>query len=325
MPRIARLALAALLFSAPGLAGAADAVPVREIEVADRKAVIATVQTLQEVPARARIGGTVVKLSVREGDRVVAGDRIATVVDPKLSPQLQALDARIQAQQAQRDQAKVDFDRAVELLKSGVGTRVRRDEAQTRLDVAERTLRALRSERDVVGQQSAEGAVFAPGAGRVLKVPVTDGSVVLPGESIAMIATDSYILRLQLPERHAGTLAKGDTILVGTRSLQGDSLAALKQGMVEIVYPQIDQGRVIADVSVPDLGDYFVGERVRVYIETGKRRTLIVPADYVFRRFGVSYVRLKDGGDVVVQPGAPVEGGVEILSGLRAGDEVVAP
>lgn len=324
MPRAALAALAALVLAMPGLA-AADALPVREIEVADRKAVIATVQTLQEIPARARIGGTVINLTVREGDRVVAGDRVATVIDPKLSPQLQALDARIQAQQAQRDQAKIDYDRAVELLKSGVGTRVRRDEAQTRLDVAERTLRALRAERDVVNQQSAEGDVFAPGPGRVLKVPVTDGSVVLPGETIALIATDSYILRLQLPERHAAILAKGDKILVGTRGLQDEPSETLKQGTVEIVYPQIDQGRVIADVAVPELGDYFVGERVRVYIATGARRALVVPENYVFRRFGVSYVRLKDGTDVVVQPGAPVDEGIEILSGLRAGDEVVAP
>lgn len=324
MTRATTLILASLLLWTFAVS-ANEAVTVREVEVEDRKAVIATVQTLEEVLARARIGGTVIELAVEEGMWVAAGDRIAMVVDAKLAPQLQALDARIQAQAAQREQARIDYNRAADLLKSGAGTKARRDEAQTRLDVADRTLRALRAERDVVGQQTAEGEVLAPGPGRVLKVPVAQGSVVLPGETIALIAADAYVLRLQLPERHAGSLIKGETILVGARGLQSKPQDALKKGKVEVVYPQIDQGRVIADVSVPDLGDYFVGERVRVYIGTGTRAALMVPSNYVFRRFGVSYVRLEDGSDVVVQPGAPLESGVEILSGLKAGDRVVAP
>lgn len=320
------LGLLAIVSSMSQMAFAAGGVVViQPTEVADRKAVIATVETLQQIPARARIGGTVTGLSVREGDRVASGDRIATIVDQKLVPQLQALDARIQAQRAQRDQAKLDFDRAAELRKSGTGTQARLDEARTRLEIAERTVRAAQAERDVVGQQSAEGAVLAPGAGRVLKVPVTERSVVLPGESIALIATDGYILRMQLPERHARSLRKGDTILVGTRGVQGDAPDELRPGNVRLVYPQIEQGRVVADISVPDLGDFFVGERIRVYVATGTRTAYVVPKDHIYRRYGVSYVRLKDGTEVVVQPGAAVESGIEVLSGLRAGDEIVAP
>jgi RND family efflux transporter MFP subunit len=317
--------LLGLLASLP--AAAESLVAVKPVDIVDRKAVVATVQTLQEVPARARIGGTVTRLAVREGDRVAAGDRIATVIDQKLAPQLAAIDARIAAQQAQRDQAKIDYDRADDLRRSGTGTQARLDEARTRLDVAERTVRALRAERDVVAQQGAEGAVLAPGAGRVLRAPLRDGSTVMPGETIALIATDSYILRLQLPERHAQAIAAGDTILVGRRGLGSADAEGevLKRGTVRLVYPQIEGGRVVADVSVPELGDYFVGERVRVYVGTGKRPSLVLPESAVYRRFGVAYVKLKDGTEVVVQPGQKTESGLEILSGLRAGDEVVTP
>ncbi len=51
----------------------------------------------------------------------------------------------------------------------------------------------------------------------------------------------------------------------------------------------------------------------------------MVPEDYVYRRFGVSYAKLKDGTEVVVQVGLPVDGGIEILAGLREGDVVVTP
>jgi membrane fusion protein, multidrug efflux system len=301
-------------------------VAVAQRMVDDRKAVIATVEPVHEVLARARIGGTIASLTVKEGDQVSTGDRVAVVVDQKLLLQMRALASRIQAQQAERDQAQIDFNRAQELRRSGVASQSQLDQARTRLDVAERTLQALHSDRQVVEQQSAEGAVFAPEAGRVLKAPVQEGSVVLPGETIATIATKNYILRLQLPERHARFIKEGDTILVGERGLAAiEDLEELRRGKVILVYPEIDQGRVIADVRVPGLGDYFVGERTRVYIATGTRPALVIPEDYLYRRFGVDYVKLKDGTEVVVQPGLPVAGGLEILAGLKPGDVVEKP
>lgn len=319
LPSLLLLAIAAL----PAWA-AEYTVTARQVD--DRKAVIATVEPVHELVARARIGGTITSLAVREGDQVAAGDRIAVVVDQKMLFQMQALDLRIRAQQAERDQAQLDLTRAQELRRSGAGTQVTLDQAKTRLDVAERTLQALRSDRQVIEQQTAEGAVLAPGSGRVLKVPVSQGSVVLTGETIATIAAQDYILRLQLPERHARFIKAGDTILVGARGLAaGQDEEGLREGRVVLVYPEIDHGRVIADVAVPGLGDYFVGERTRVYVATGKRLALVIPAGYLHRRFGVDYATLKDGRDIVVQPGLPAAGGIEILAGLHAGDVIVKP
>lgn len=320
-----RMTAAATLLLAGLLSPAAAQQAVTRQQVDDRKAVIATVEPIQELVARARIGGTIVALSVREGNQVAAGDRIALVVDPKLALQIQALESRIQAQSAAREQAQIDLNRIEQLRTSGTVSQAQLDQARTRLNMAERTYLALRSDREVVEQQSTEGGVLAPASGRVLKVPVSVGSVVLPGETIATLATDNYILRLQLPERHARFMKAGDKILVGSRGLQQQDQETLRPGRVRLVYPQIDQGRVIADAEVDGLGDFFVGERTRVYVATGKRDALVVPADLVYRRYGVSYVKLKDGTEVVVQPGPPVDGGIEILSGLNEGDQVVRP
>jgi multidrug efflux system membrane fusion protein len=320
----AALLAALVLGAAPALAGEWT---VTAQQVDDRKAVIATVEPMHELVARTRIAGTLATLTVKEGDRVAAGDRIAVVADQKLLLQIEALKSRIQAQQAERDQAQTDFDRSQKLRAAGVVSQAQFDQARTRLDVAERTLQALRSDRQVVEQQSSEGAVLAPGPGRVLTVPVTEGSVVTAGETIATFAADNYVLRLQLPERHARSIKTGDTILIGARGLQGpdEDDETLRQGHVALVYPQIDRGRVIADVRVDGIGDYFVGERMRVYVTTGTRTALIVPANCVYRRFGVSYVKLKDGTEVVVQVGEPVDNGIEILAGLHPNDVVTTP
>ena len=316
-----------LTLAAPAFA--ADPLIVHETEIADRKAVIATVEPVHQLVARARLGGTVVILAIKEGDDVKTGAVVAQVADAKLALQMQALDSRIASLKSTRDQAKIDYDRVAELASRGVSTQAQREQAKTNLDVAERNLTAMQGDREVIAQAAAEGAVLAPGAGRVLSVPVSVGRVVLPGETIATLAEDKYILRLQLPERHAQFLRAGDKIEIGARGLSDNETAATREGRVRIVYPEISGGRVIADVEVGGLGVYFVGERTRAYIETGKRKAIVIPASFLYRRAGVNYVKLADGDEVVVQPGeAHEEGGapsVEILTGLADGDKVVAP
>jgi len=314
--------LAACVPYAPAQAG--ETLTVHLSEITDQKAVIATVEPVHQLVARARIGGTIASVKMKEGDNVAAGQELASVADQKLVLQMQALDARIQSLMAQQGLAKIEFDRVQELQKRGVSTMTQLDQARTNLDVANRTLQAMQSDRSVLAQQTVEGAVLAPGAGRILSVPISEGRVVLPGEIIATMAEDKYILRLQLPERHAQFMRAGDIVLIGARGLTGESTEK-KQGKIRLVYPEIQGGRVIADVDVEGLGDYFVGERTRVYINTGKRPAILVPGDYLIHRAGINLVKLQSGAEVVVQPGEAHDANVEILAGLTDGDVLVKP
>lgn len=340
--RIAAAALLAVL-AVPAIAAEGakpDALPsssaeftVHSSRVEDRKAVFATVESVRRTMARARIGGTVAALSVSEGDRVEAGQQLALVGDPKLALQLDANDQRMRSQQAQRDQTQADLQRAQQLFTNGNVAKSVLEQAQTALQVAERALAALRAERAVTGQQMAEGAVLAPVSGRVLQVPVSVGTVVMPGETVVAIATQNYILRAALPERHARFIKVGDRVSVGEQEadeplgLQGKSLFRQppRNGVVKKVYHEIRDGRVMADIEVDGLDDYFVGERVRVWVATGVREGFVVPSHFVYRRYGLDFARLKDGTEVVVQPGRPSGDGIEVLSGLRDGDVVIAP
>lgn len=303
----------------------AEVFRVQTQEITDTKAVIASVEPMRQLVARARIGGTISSLNIKEGDTVTAGQDLARVADQKLILQMQALDSRIQSVQAQRNLSKIEFDRVTELQKRGVSTLTQLDQARTNLDVADRTLAAIQSDRDVLAQQTLEGAVLAPGPGRILSVPVSEGRVVLPGEIIATLAQDKYILRLQLPERHARFMRAGDMVQIAGRGLTDDAPGTAKQGKIRLVYPEIQGGRVVADVDVEGLGDYFIGERTRVYIETGKRKAVLVPQNYISRRAGMNYVRLQNGAEIIVQPGESHGNLVEILSGLTDGDTLNQP
>lgn len=336
--RLIPLVLAAVTALFPGSGVAAERLPSERLTIErraidDLKAVFATVESVNTIRARARIAGTVAELAVVEGDAVTRGRVLATVRDPKFALQINALDARIQSLQAQVRQAQTDIERVRQLRLTGSASQQRLDDAQTGLDVVLAQLAAQRAERAVVEEQQREGAVTAPVAGRVLKVEVVDGAVVMPGEPVATIATETYVLRLRLPERHARFLKIGDPVLVGARGLgdRTEGAEVLRRGHVRLVYPELTNGQVVADAEVADLGNFFVGERVRVFVATGTRETVVVPAGYLYRRFGLDYARLAEGGEVVVQTGQPVPerpdapGGIEVLSGLRPGDVLIKP
>ena len=327
-----RLILSSLIaVAAFGAASArAEILTVAPRSAADEKAVFATVESISVVPARGRIGGIIVELNVREGDPVTSGQAIAAIGDEKLALQMKSLDAQIGALQAQSDQAQIDFDRTQGLVDRGILPRVKLDEARTALNVAENGLRARTAERAVVQQQFNEGQVLAPAAGRVLKKLVAVGSVVLPGDPIAMIAQQDFKLRLRVPERHARFLKAGDKIRVDGDEF-GDQTP--KSGLIDLVYPQIEDGRVIADATVEGLGEYFVGDRLRVWISGEKRTAFVIPSNYVTTRFGIDYVKLRQGEqtiDTPVQrgrdlPSPDLPNGLEILSGIRVGDQLVQP
>ena len=297
----------------------ADNLTLQPLAVPDLKAVYARIEARDRLPARARLGGTLMTLTVAEGDLVTQGDVLAEIVDEKLGFQLSAIDAQITAATAQLENASSELQRGEGLLQQGVITTQRLDALRTQFDVLTGQIETLAAQRRIITQQAAEGAVLAPVTGRVLDVPVARGAVVMAGEAVAQIGGGGIFLRLAVPERHAGDLRAGDTIQI-------DSTTGATTGTLARIYPLIENGRVLADVEVTDLADDFVDARVLVRLPVGTRDVLMVPATAITTHAGLDFVTLVGSGARTVIPGArhDVDGVamVEILSGLRAGDVI---
>lgn len=321
-----------LIVAAAAAAAPADTIfTVHRAELADQKAVFATVESPNVVAARTRIGGTIASLTVRQGDAVKQGQVIAVVADEKLLLQVRSLDAQIAALQSQVGQAQIDLNRASALARSGAGSRADLDRARTAMDVGSANLRARIEQRAVAQQNLEEGQVLAPVSGRVITVPLTSDTVVLTGDTIVTIGAQPFLLRLRIAERHALFLKAGDPVRLDPGWL---GAAQGSTGTIALVYPQIEEGRVVADAKVPDLGNYFVGDRVLVWINAGARPGFVIPESFLRTRFGLDYVLLREPKGVVVdtpvqqgepQPSAAMPNGIEILSGVRDGDVLVQP
>ncbi len=316
------IALAVSLAATASFAGSLEA---KLTPTTEWKAVYGRIESRDLVPARARIGGTIIEMLVTEGDLVSQGQKIAVVRDDKLVFQIAAIDAQLAALKAQYDRAQGELERGQALVDKGVVTAQRLDQLRTDVDVTRNQIAATEAQKSVVLQQQAEGDVLAPVAGRVLTTPVTRGGVLMAGEPVATVGGGGFFLRLAVPERHAANLKQGASIRVTT--VDGEM-----NGRLAKIYPQIENGRVIADVEVSGLDTAFVDARVLVELPVGERMALLVPADAVQSRFGIDFVRVVEGDasvDRAVVVGDPVERNgsrmVEVLTGLAAGEHVVTP
>ena len=321
-----RLPFVALCLALSPLATLAQAPePLAPVLVTEWKAVYGQIDTRDRISARARIGGTLLSLTVTEGDSVRAGQVLAEIVDDKLTFQLGAIDAQIEALGAQLANAQDELTRGEALLERGVITAQSLDAIRTQADVVKNQVAAARANRRVVAQQASEGKVLAPVAGRVLSVPVTRDSVLMPGEPVVLIGGGGAFLRLAVPERFVSVLSEGATIHIETPS--GPATGTLAK-----IYPLIENGRVIADVEVAALSDSFVNTRVLVRLPVGVRKALLVPSASVQTVSGLDFVTLSEGearirravvlGGVLEHDGVEM---VEVLTGLRAGDTLAAP
>ena len=319
MRKRSALLVALMLSALPALAET----PLAPVKVTDWKAVYGRIETRDRIPARARIGGILTELTVAEGDLVQAGQQLALIVDDKIGFQLSAIDAQLDALSAQAANAEAELKRGEQLQKDGVITTQRLEALQTAVDVVNGNIAANRAQRQVLVQQSAEGAVLAPVTGRVLDVPQAAGAVVMPGEPVAALGGGGFFLRLAVPERHAANLTAGDAIVIET-------VTGEKSGKLAKVYPLIENGRVLADVEVPDLSEDFVDARVLVRLPVGTRDALLVSPTAVRTHSGLDFVTTQGANGpveraVVLGPHHLVDGVemVEVISGLVAGDVVV--
>lgn len=295
-------------------------------DIADMKAVGAEVTTRDSAEALARIPGTLVSLTVREGDSVQKGRQIGMIVDSRLGYETSALGSQVAAARAEADRARAELDRVRDLYENRVYAKARLDQAVAAARAADAQLGAARAQQGASASVAGQGAILAPATGRVLRADIPAGSVVAAGMSVATVTAGPPILRLDLPESLAGQVRAGAQVLVTA----GDLPEGSRHGQVMQVYPAITGGRIRADATVPGLTAELVGRRIGVSIEVGRRSALVAPRRFVSTRYGIDQVDIITAdrrlASVPVQIAPTVDSDkIEILSGVAAGDTLFVP
>jgi HlyD family secretion protein len=354
----ASVALVAALSAAcddDGASAAAPATPAPVVSPVVDVAVVqvapGTIESALEISgtlaARTRVGlkpklpGRLESVLVDIGDRVSAGQVVATIdrgeIDAQLDAVIAAVDvarAAIESAEASLANAVIEHDRAKVLFESGALPRQRLDAAQTahRSAVAQRDLaRANLAQAEATVRRTREiqrdASLRAPVAGFVVERNYDAGAI--PGDLPVVVVADIRQLKLEagVSELEAGRLKTGLPAAVSVQAKPGERFA----GQLAAIAPEVDERnrhfRIEVRVANPD-GALLAGmyATARLVLATADD-ALTVPREAVTLREGKRVVLKVDSDKVTAVP--VVEGladgrRVQIVSGLVAGDQVIA-
>ncbi len=322
------IAIAGVMLTAmPSLAQIPTTLTVSKDVITDYRPVVARLESSDTATARARIPGIITKLTIDEGSVVKKGQVIATILDESLNPGIAALDAKINGIEKQLAQYKTELAQAEKLFARGFVSSTKRDQARTAYDITTKELTGTKAQRSALKAQRGKGVILSPADARITRVNVVKGSVVSPGEVIANMATLDGVVRLSLPERHAGQIKEGEIISLRLPARGGET----HQATITKIYPELRGGAVIADAVVDGGLSALVGERIDVLAPVGERLALRIPKSFVTTKFGIDFVKVHVGAHIIdapitlANPNADGQGFVEVLAGLKDGDKIEKP
>jgi len=335
-PRVAVAACLVLLLSAcgdqPGAAGQ-DA-PASTLAVTLARAQMRPIQrtvvvsgpvaAFEEMQLGVEISGArVTALNVDVGQQVRKGDVLLELDHRSLDSELQQANAALSEAEAGVALARANLARGELLVKDRFISASQLDELRAARTQAEARRNTARASRDAAQLRRDFAELRAPADGVISKRLVQPGQVVAAGTELLRLIRDGRLeWRAELPEDALARVEPGATVQLPSRD-------GTVTGRIRAVSPGVDSqtrtGTIYADL--PEPGPLQPGAYVEGRIVTGAGSALTVPAASVVQRDGHAYVFTLDDRHVAhrvrVAIGAKVDGRVEIVDGLEAGDAVV--
>ena len=353
LPALAAVSIYWIRFApAPGLVH-----PVATADVTGETMGTGTLEARFTASISPKITGRLTAVNVDQGDRVTAGQLLATLDDVEARRHLEAAEAaaasaaatatRIRTEEARAQavlgRAQLEHARAVSLADSRSVAESERDKATEQLRIAEADLARVRAAIAEAVQAQATAAsqvalqqellahtrLVAPFAGLVARRDRHPGDVVNPGGTVLhLVATEEIWVSAWVDETAIARLAPDQPARVVFRSEPDTAYP----GRVARLGRETDREtrEFLIDVRIERLpANWTIGQRAEVFVETGRRPGVIaLPLAFLAHRDGVAGTWvLRDGRAQwqPVQPGLRGAALVEIREGLKAGERVVRP
>lgn len=285
--------------------------------------IIGTAAAIQGVTVGADLPGTIDAIHFESGQWVREGDILVELDIRQERAQLANLEA-------QRDLAKVNYDRAQELVKAGVISRSDYDSASAQQKATEAQCNDIRA-------AIARKTIRAPFSGVLGIRQVSLGQYLAAGQAIVSLQSLSPIyVNFGIPQQDTPKAIPGHVLRVTNNDLPGMTFTGRILAIDSVINEQTRNIQVQAVVTNKD-NKLRPGMFVQVELPLGQARDVVpLPASAInYAPYGDSVFVVSDMKDAkgntyrgVRQQVVKIDGSrgdqVAIVSGLSAGDEVVS-
>jgi RND family efflux transporter MFP subunit len=291
------------------------------------------IQAVKQSTIAAQASGRIATMVVKAGDKVKAGQLLATIDDRESVAGMQRSQAQINQADAELRNAQANLERTRDLQNKGFVSKAALDTADTTYQGAA----ALRDQATAVARQSSLSQGFtrvaAPFDGWVLQTHAEAGELAVPGKPLVTVyAPQPLRAVVQVPA------SRGQVVRAATQTaIQVDEAAASGQWMTPVSRSAVPSADPVSqttewrlELPAKDSALLVPGQQVRVRFaqaQANNTARLMVPESVIVRRGELTavYVASANGFSLrAVRVGASAGAeGVEVLAGLAAG-EVVA-
>lgn len=302
-------------------------VPARVRRVPTVESAVGTIRAVHESAIAAKLLARVVEVNVQAGQEVRAGQVLVRLDDTDLQAQRRQAEAGVAAAQAARNQAQIEYDRVRDLYERAHASKTEFDQAETALKTA--TAEQQRAEQALVQVEAVleYATIRSPMDGKVVDKLVEVGDTARPGQTLLTLY-DPTRMQLVANVRESLTQRLGVGQMIG---VQIDAIAKTCAGQISEIVPQAEAASRTFAVKVtgPCPPGVYSGMFGRLLIPLDEQDVLVIPRAAV-RRVGqldtIDVAEPTPQGPVlrrrVVQLGKPYDDEVEVLSGLRADEQV---
>jgi membrane fusion protein (multidrug efflux system) len=285
--------------------------------------VIGTAAAIEGVTVSADLPGTIDKIHFESGQWVHEGD-ILVELDTRQEK------AQLANMEAQRDLARINYNRSQELVKAGVISRSEYDNANAQQKATEAQVGDIKA-------AIARKTIHAPFTGLLGIRQVSLGQYLAAGQAIVSLqSVDPIYVNFGVPQQNAAKMTNGRVVHITQSNLPGTTFVGKITALDSVVNDQTRNIQVQATLA--NKGNKLrPGMFVQVELPIGEPRTVVpLPASAInYAPYGDSVyvvVEMKDKkGNTyrgVRQQVVKIEGSrgdqVAITSGLNPGDEVVS-
>ncbi|MCB2191690.1 MAG: efflux RND transporter periplasmic adaptor subunit [Deltaproteobacteria bacterium] len=303
-----------------------EMVKARRVELPVNYQAVGTLRPVSEIKVESRVPGRILSLKVEPGQMVNDGQELVVLDGREYQARLEQARQGLAETRAVVQRARSEHRRIKQLLEGQAATQRQMEQATEALERA--LAQEAQAQRQVEQAKVALGytRVSAPVSGRVLKRLAEPGDLALPGRPL-LIMEAGRGLRLEalVPERLVGRVSPGQELTVDLPA-QGRQLTA----KVEQIVPSADPATrtFLVKANLPRAPELFAGMYGRLLIPVGKRPAILIPARAIRKVGQLEMVTLKQDGvwqRAMVTTGRRQGDSVEVLSGLKGGEELLIP